>query len=481
VRPFINCCGIRTLFGGGRSHPKVREAMAAVGDSLVDMNEMMDAAGARLGELTVAEWGAVTSGGAAGLLLATLACVVGNDPVRILRLPRIEDAPNRIVIPHDQRFAYDAAMRMPGTEIVEVSDIASLNAALADNAAMVSVLGRVANKSAIPFEEIVKAARAHGVPIMVDAASERLQSPEPWLARGADLVVYSGGKYLRGPQNSGLLLGRKSLVEAAIRNSAPHHGFARPMKVPREIIVGMIAAVEASLVGYDLADDLKRWAGDLDSLASVFEGHNAFTCSVIEPRGASPVPRIRITWERGSSAMTGADLRATLLAADRRILLDDITATENSVTVDPFNLLPGEAEIVGAAILSAVRSATPAAPAAETGVPADIGGKWVVDVSFLHGTRSHSVHFEQSNAVLSGSQTSPAFSGPVTGEVTGSTVRFIFTARVGSLTARYEFSGTVENGRMHGEVRLGASNGDNHGIVNFSQYGSGQWSARHLP
>src|ERR1700680_4521149 len=221
VRPFINCCSVRTMHGGSLMLPQVRAAIDAASRQFVNLDELRDAAGRRIAELTGAEWGIVTCGSAAAVALGTAACVAGNDPAKMLRLPFTEGMVTRVIIPRQQRFAYDQAVRMIGCHIVEIDTRAELDAALEEPVAMVVLLGKQEHLSAVRLEEVAAGVKPLGIPIMVDAASEHIARPSPWLERGADLVIYSGGKFLRGPQTSGLLLGNKRLVPAALGNRRP--------------------------------------------------------------------------------------------------------------------------------------------------------------------------------------------------------------------------------------------------------------------
>src|SRR3954462_4730372 len=195
VRPFINCCSVRTMHGGSLMLPRVRAAMDAASRQFVNLDELMEAAGKRLAELTGAEWGIVTCGSAAAVALGTAACVAGNDPVKMLRLPFTEGIVNRVILPRKQRFAYDQAVRMIGCHIVEIDTRAELDKALEEPVAMVCLLGKQEHLSEVRLEEFAPVCKPRGVPILVDAASEHLENPSPWLQRGADLVVYSGGKF----------------------------------------------------------------------------------------------------------------------------------------------------------------------------------------------------------------------------------------------------------------------------------------------
>src|SRR6195256_6263202 len=259
VRPFINCCSVRTMHGGSLMLPQVRAAVDAASRQFVNLDELMEAAGKRIAELTGAEWGIVTCGSAAAVALGTAACVAGNDPAKMLRLPFTDGMGHRVHIPRQQRFAYDQAVRMIGCHIVEIDTREELDAALEQPVAMVVLLGKQEHLSAVRLEEIASLCTPRGIPIMVDAASEHIERPSPWLTRGADLVIYSGGKFLRGPQTSGLLLGDKRLVQAAWRNGSPHQALGRPMKVSKEDVIGVIAALEHWFEERDPAAERQKW------------------------------------------------------------------------------------------------------------------------------------------------------------------------------------------------------------------------------
>src|SRR6201995_5371296 len=296
ARPFINCCSVRTMHGGSLMLPRVRAAMDAASREFVNLDELMEAAGQRLADLTGAEWGIVTCGSAAAVALASAACIAGNDPVRMLRLPFTDGWVNRVILPKNQRFAYDQAIRMVGAHIVEIDSLADLDAALREPVAMVAILGTNEEFSKIRLEEIAARVKPLGIPILVDAASEHLQNPSPWLQRGADMVIYSGGKFLRGPQTSGLLLGKKDLIQAAWRNASPHQAFARGMKVSKEDVIGVLTALEIWFDQRDPVAELRCWNDDLATIAARLDVAGVST-DIIEPYDVVRVPRLRISWD----------------------------------------------------------------------------------------------------------------------------------------------------------------------------------------
>src|SRR5438270_8851334 len=222
VRHFIKWCSVRTMHGGSLMLPQVRTAVAEASRYFVNLDELMEAAGRRLAELTGAEWGLLTCGSAAAVALGTAACVAGNDPVKMLRLPFTDGMVNRVLIPSTQRFAYDQAVRMIGCHLVEIETREDLDRALAEPAAMIVLLGKQEHLGSLRLEEIAAGVRPRVIAIMVDAASEHLDRPSPCLVRGPDLVVYSGGHFLLAPQTTGVLRGSKQLVQGACANVSPH-------------------------------------------------------------------------------------------------------------------------------------------------------------------------------------------------------------------------------------------------------------------
>jgi L-seryl-tRNA(Ser) seleniumtransferase len=480
VRPFINCCSVRTMHGGSLMLPQVRDAMAAASRQFVNLDELMEAAGKRLAELTGAEWGIVTCGSAAAVALGTAACVAGNDPVKMLRLPFTDGMVNRVIIPKAQRFAYDQAVRMIGCHLVEIETREDLDIALAEPVAMVVLLGKQEHVGGLRLEEITAAVKPRGIPIMVDAASEHIERPSPWLARGADLVVYSGGKFLRGPQTSGLLLGAKQLVQAAWCNASPHQALGRPMKVSKEDIIGVLTAVEHWFEERDHAGEKQKWYNDLAAITERVAAVHGAGGEIVEPGGVDRVPRLRVFWDRWQYPIEGLGLRQRVLDGEPRIMLDDNSATENSIEIDPFQLEPGEAAQVGDAIAATLRAASADAPATEHPPSAEIAGDWELRVEFLQGSRIHQLNLEQRGAELAGHQRSTHFEGPVSGWLSGDVIQLSFTSRYEASTICYFLNGEVRDGGMSGIAVLGAASDQNNGVVNRSQFGPGRWQASRI-
>ncbi|MGH2646871.1 MAG: aminotransferase class V-fold PLP-dependent enzyme, partial [Ginsengibacter sp.] len=245
VRTVINGRGTVTIIGASRMLPEVEKAMRAATRNYVQLDELMEGVAQRLAGLTGAEWGIVTTGATGALIVGCAGIITGGDPDKLWQLPDLEDMKNEVIIPTYSWTAYESAVRGVGVKMIEVSTPDELRAASNKKTSMVLVLaGEESEKGPLSIKTISSIVKPLDIPILVDAAAEGLFVPNPHLSQGADLIAYSGGKYLKGPQCSGLLLGRKDLVKAAWVTSAPHHGFGRGYKVGREEIVGMLKAVE---------------------------------------------------------------------------------------------------------------------------------------------------------------------------------------------------------------------------------------------
>jgi D-glucosaminate-6-phosphate ammonia-lyase len=474
VRPFINCASVRTAHSGSLMLPEVRAAIDRASRHFVSLDELMEGAGRRIAELTGAPWGMVTCGSAAALTLATTACVAGNDPVKMTRLPFTDGWTNRVIMPKTHRFAYDQAIRMVGTHIVEIESIADLDAALAEPVAMIALLGKDEASFPVRLGDFVARAKPLGIPVLVDAASEHIVRPDPYLNRGADMVIYSGGKFLRGPQTSGLLLGRKDLVQAAWRNASPHQAFARGMKVSKEDVIGVLTALEIWFERRDPSAELQRWNNDLAVIAS-YLGVPGVSTEVIAPKGVVRVPRLRVSWQRDD--LVGEQVRLRLLEVEPRIMLDDTAVKQNSFEIDPFGLQLNEAAQVGIGILAALRSSGAAIEATAPPGRIDLSGTWDVEVSFLTGKRKHSMQLQQNAGTIIGSQSSHQFAGPVTGNVTGDRVSLLFSMWNEGTMIAYQLSGAVKDRQICGEVALGSATHHHQGPINLAQFGPGWFQA----
>jgi L-seryl-tRNA(Ser) seleniumtransferase len=256
IRRIINASATLTRLGGSIMPREVRDAMVEAGESFVDVVELQRAVSARIAELTKNEAAYVTSGAAAGLALVTAALITGTDEAKAERLP-LPDGPQYDVLIHkSQRFGYDHAIRMVGVNLVEfgVGNGAQpweLEAAYTDRTiAVVFLAGLVNEERALPIETVIASAHRHNVPVIVDAAAQLPPPENLWRFTrdlGADIAIFSGGKGLQGPQPTGLVLGKQSIIEGIYVNASPNANIGRPMKVGKEELAGILAAVDLYL------------------------------------------------------------------------------------------------------------------------------------------------------------------------------------------------------------------------------------------
>jgi L-seryl-tRNA(Ser) seleniumtransferase len=460
VKPLINARGTFTIISGSTMLPEVRAAMDEAARKYVHLDELAEAVGARLAALTGADWGLVTNGCSAGLTLATAACVAGGNPDLHVRLPDLTGfAKDEAIIPTHSRNVYDAAIRAVGLRVVEVSTPAELEAALGPRTALVYIMaGPRVDESPLNLKAVAAMASAKNVPVLVDAAAEILTIPNVHLRDGATLVAYSGGKCLRGPQTAGLLLGRKDLVRAAWVHSAPHHGFARALKVGKEDAIGMLMAVEM-WVKRDHDAEWKRWTGALDHVAQRLSSVAGVSTSVVQPNGLSNrTPSLRITWDREKLGIAGDAVVRALLDGEPRIAIAAAGGPPptTGVSVTPYMMDPGDEKAV-ADRLYAVLSKPPAPSTAAAGATgADISGQWDVRIQFAAATATHTFHLTQRGNDLGGFHKGEFITREISGAVEGENVRIrsAFGEQHGD-SINLTFTGKLAGEQMSGALDMG--------------------------
>ena len=255
VNPVINAAGSVTKYGGTRTRPEVLEVMTGAARIMVNVEELNRKAGEEIARLTGAEAGFVCSGAAGGLVLQAAACIAGKDPVKMRQLPDTTGMKDEFIIQNMHRFPYEQAYRAGGAKLVEIGDSRyshpwELEGAIGENTAAVAFLcAPMTNRRAIPLEQVCEIAHSKGVPVVVDAASmlPPRENLKKFLADGADMVSFSGGKGIRGPQGTGILCGRADLIEAAAAHANPAQFLGRPMKVAKEEVIGLITALNMFL------------------------------------------------------------------------------------------------------------------------------------------------------------------------------------------------------------------------------------------
>ena len=358
VKPVINLSGTMTHLGGSLMPPEVVAAMENAGKKFIPLGELQPAVGVRLAELTGAESGCITSGCAAAMFAGTCAIVARGDSEKLNLLPDTSTMKNECIVSKAHRTPFDRAIRMAGVKIVEVETKEEMEKALNDKTAMIFVWGEISPTDHpaggnISLEEMCEFGNKNGIPLLVDAAAERPDVPNRYIEAGCDIVCYSGGKCLCGPNDSGVLIGRKELVDAAVRSMSPYGGMGRPMKVGKECIMGALAAVDLWVNGRDHDAEWKEWERRLDYMGRKIEEVPTVKTEVIPPgRLANYTPSMFVTWDQNTIKLTPQELFQKLAEGEPRVIVDmrkgdNYRSRGEWVSICPYVMETGE-EIPGA-------------------------------------------------------------------------------------------------------------------------------------
>ena len=312
VKTVINCRGTWTYLSGSLQFPEARAAQEEAGRHFVNMVELHKAVGRRLAELTGAESGLITSGAAGAMAAGTAACIAGSDPKKIWQLPDTTGLKHEVIMVGG-RSAFDNAIRLTGAKLVLAEKPDDIANAINTNTAMIYTtdLGdKLVREAAI--------AKDHNVPLLLDDAAgiPPIDNIKLYARMKLDLYTFSGGKGLRGPQCSGVLLGRKDLIEAAMRNSCPYEGsVCRPMKVGKEEIIGLLTAIETWLK-IDPKKLYDEWNGRVDRIAKLVETVPGVRTEVYVPDDGNRYPTLRVSWDQQAWGFSITDCVQKLRESD---------------------------------------------------------------------------------------------------------------------------------------------------------------------
>lgn len=357
VTPFINAAGTYTVLSASTMPDEVQAAIALASRQPVNLNELIDASGTYLAKQLRCEAALVTSGAAAALVVGTAACInLGNDQA-ILNIPTdMTGLKNEVIVQKSHRYGYDHALRNCGILFVEVETLEQYEQAFNERTVMAHFFNAGLGK--ISREDWVRVAHKHGVPCFNDAAADVPPISNLWkyTEMGFDLVTFSGGKGLRGPQCTGLLLGRKDLIDAARKNNSPNSNtIGRGMKVAKEEIVGLVAAVDWFLKQDDAAIEA-QCRQRADRIAKHLSGIPTVQTQIFVPEIANHVPHLLITYDQSRIKITGAEVMQKMRGGKPRIELNPSTGGApasaglpggaNTIVVGVWMLQPGEDTIV---------------------------------------------------------------------------------------------------------------------------------------
>ena len=352
VEPVINCWGTITMLGGSLMEPEVVRAMELGNSEYVYMPELIEGAGRRLAELSGAEWGCVTGGAASAIWAVTAACVAGDDPEKQAKLPDTSGMKSEAIVSKGHRLHYfDSACRMAGLKLVEVDSREEMEEAIGKQTALVYIHGELARpgyptRGNLAYGDIIAVARQHDVPSFVDAAAEEPGAPDFYLESGADVVCYSGGKCLRGPQSAGLVLGRKDICKAAATNLSPYKGIGRAQKVGKEEIVGVLTALDLWLHGRGHDAEYREWERRLAYISERITKIDGVATKIVKPgRPSNVAPTMSISWDESKIKLTLEEFDTGLLAGYPRIKIATYAGDashERATAIMPYQMRPGD-------------------------------------------------------------------------------------------------------------------------------------------
>ena len=359
VTPVINAAGTVTRYGGSLMNPEIIEVMREASQEFCVLDELHEQAGHRIAEMLGVEAAYVTASAACGLVLTAAACMAGTDPDKIAQLPDTDGMKHEVIIQKLHRIPYDQSIRLSGARLVEIGDgktapVEELDQAINNKTAAIFYLANKKDHEAVvPFDETVAIAHAASVPVIVDAASEAppVETLSRFTKAGADLVIFSGGKSIMGPQSTGLVVGRRDLIAAIAANGVPFATIGRPMKVSREEIIAFIRALELFLAR-DHEADTARWNAQLDYIERVLNDLPQVSLKRITKSDTYTVPLLAVKPDYDPDATNDTISNALLNGHPRIVLATHLSP--DSLVINPHSLQPGQEITVAERIREAI-------------------------------------------------------------------------------------------------------------------------------
>ncbi|MBD3181272.1 aminotransferase class V-fold PLP-dependent enzyme [Candidatus Poribacteria bacterium] len=352
IRKVINGLATVTTLGGSIIPPEVMGAMAEAARYFVDVDELQHKIGERIAQWTHNEAAYICCGAAAGIAVATAACIAGTDPAKSSRLPHTEGMKNQVIVHKHGRVGFDYSIKQAGGVLVEIGDetgttVEDMEKAINEKTAAIFYFYRPhVMELQLPLDKGIQVAKKYDIPVVVDAAAQIPPVENLWwyTQQGADLAIFSGGKGLRGPQSSGLIVGRKDLIDACAFNSCPRISIGRPMKVGKEEMVGLMAAVKRYL-NLDHKKLMQTYEDQVQYIRDAFKDmEHVSTKRNFPSEAGQPMPRAELIFDEEKLGKTRNDILRELREGEPSIALAG--AGNNGIYVNPQTLEPGQEEII---------------------------------------------------------------------------------------------------------------------------------------
>ncbi len=345
VTPVINASVTMTFLSGSLMMPEVLDAINSTSHDFANMFELQDKVGAKIAEMLQCEAAMVTSGAACAMVLGTAASITGNDKEKIKALPNFPGPRPEVIMQKSHRYLFDQAISTTGAKIVEVEGAAAMEQAINPNTVM-ALFFNAAEEQGIAHEEFLAIAKKHKIPTFVDAAADvpPVENLFRFQKMGYDLITFSGGKMIRGPQSAGLLFGRKDLIEAAKLNHSPHEApIGRPMKVNKEEMFGMYAALK-SYLERDHKKEWDDWMNRTKRIAKILDKIPSVKSETVIPGGQANIfPSLHVQWDPGQIRITPEEVLAQLKNGTPSIVAN---ARGGKLSIGVVLLRPDQVDIV---------------------------------------------------------------------------------------------------------------------------------------
>ena len=346
IRTFINAAGTYTSMTGSLLRPEAVEALQYAALQYVNLDELQDKVGERIAELARCEAATVTAGAASAITLGTAGVLSGLDQEKASRIPNdLTGMKSEVIMQKSHVIGYAHAIKNCGVKIIEIETLKELEAAINEQTAMLWFLNAHNFKGKIQYKEFLEVAKKHGIPTMNDCAADVPPVENLWkyTEMGFDLVCFSGGKGLRGPQSTGMLLGKKELIQAARLSAAPRGDtVGRGMKVNKEEVLALLVALEI-YVNRDHKKDWDLWEKQIQLISDAASSVPGVETEIHVPDIANHVPSLRIRWDESKIKMTPPEVRKALQMGHPSI---ETVGGEESVDMTTWMLNPGEERTV---------------------------------------------------------------------------------------------------------------------------------------
>ena len=354
IKKVINAAGTYTVYGGSLVSNEVIKAMEVASRNFVDIDELLQKTGEYIAKAIGVEAALITAGAAAGLTLSAAACMAGSKQKHIKALPNTEGMKNEIIIMRCHRNPYDNAMVMAGAKFIEIGNgiethTWELEAAIGEKTAAIAFFVQAEMlEASLPLTKVIEVAHAKNISVIVDAAAELppLENLTKFMKMGADIVLFSGGKDFRGPQSSGLMIGKKDIINICCLHGYPHHAIGRPMKLDKETIMGFVNALDLYLKE-NHQKRIEKWEKQVQQIFTGFESipHvHALKGYPTQPlTQPATIPRVYVKFDEKVLGLTKEDIARKLYEGEPRIAA---VVEKNYLTFNPHMLTEGEEDLI---------------------------------------------------------------------------------------------------------------------------------------